>query len=293
VHAVPDSGVAFAVGSGVNAGFVVLQVVFGLIAGSVALLADALHNLGDVLGLLLAWGAAGMGRWRPTGRHTYGFGRSSILAALVNAAVLLVGCGAIAVEGIRRFGDPAPVAGGTVMWVAAAGILVNGGTALLFMRGQSDDLNVRAAFLHLASDALVSLGVVVAGGVILLTGWHWVDPVTSLGIAGAIAWGTWGVMRQSVELAMDAVPRGIDRPAVEAALGALPGVSEVHDLHIWGLSTTESALTAHLVSDAPGADLVETACIMLQERFRIGHATVQVEHAGLAARCRLRPAEIV
>ncbi len=292
-HVVPTSNAAFAVGAGVNGGFVVLQVVFGLIAGSVALMADALHNLGDVLGLLLAWGAAGMGRWRPTATHTYGFGRSSILAALANAVVLLIGCGAIALEAVQRFGDPAPVAGGIVMWVAGAGILVNGGTALLFMRGQEDDLNMRAAFLHLASDALVSLGVVVSGGVILLTGWHWVDPVTSLLIAGAITVGTWGLLRQSMALAMDAVPRGIDRGAVEAALAGLPGVDEVHDLHIWGLSTTESACTVHLVSESGGAALVEAACGLLAGQFRIGHATIQVEHAGLAARCRLRPAEVV
>ena len=292
-HAVPTSTAAFAVGAGVNGGFVVLQVVFGVMAGSVALLADALHNLGDVLGLLLAWGAAGMGRWLPTATHTYGFGRSSILAALANAMVLLIGCGAIALEAVQRFGEAGPVAGGIVMWVAGAGILVNGGTALLFMRGQADDLNVRAAFLHLASDALVSLGVVVSGGVILLTGWRWVDPVTSLLIAGAMTWGTWGLLRQSVALAMDAVPRGIDRGAVEAALAGLPEVDEVHDLHIWGLSTTESACTVHLVSESGGAALVEAACGMLAGRFRIGHATIQVEHAGLAARCRLRSAAVV
>ena len=270
-HALPASTMAFAIGAGVNAGFVALQVVFGVIAGSVALLADALHNLGDVLGLLLAWAAVGMGRWRPTATHTYGYGRSSILAALANAVVLLVGCGAIALEAVQRFNSVALVAGGIVMWVAAAGILVNGGTALLFLRGQADDLNIRAAFLHLASDALVSLGVVVSGGVILLTGWQWVDPLTSLLIAGAITWGTWGVLKQSVALAMDAVPRGIDRVAVESALAALPGVSEVHDLHIWGLSTTQSALTVHLVSETAGAELVEAACALLAQRFRIGH----------------------
>jgi cobalt-zinc-cadmium efflux system protein len=289
----PSSGLAFALGSGLNGGFVALQVVFGLLAGSVALLADALHNLGDVLGLLLAWAAMGMGRWLPTATHTYGYGRSSILAALANAVVLLIGCGAIALEAVQRFGDPAPVAGGIVMWVAAAGIVVNGGTALLFMRGRADDLNVRAAFMHLAADALVSLGVVVSGGIIVLTAWRWVDPVTSLLIAGTITWGTWGLLRQSVALAMDAVPRGVDRAAVEAALLGLPGVSEVHDLHIWGLSTTEVALTAHLVSEGEAAGLIEGACVVLRERFRIGHATIQVEPVDFAERCRLRPVGVV
>ena len=291
-HAPKNFGKAFAIGAGANAAFVVLQVVYGLIAGSVALLADALHNLGDVLGLLLAWAAFGMGRWLPTARYTYGWGRSSILAALANAVVLLLGCGAIAVEAIQRFGSHAPVAAATVMWVAAAGILVNGGTALLFMRGQ-EDLNVRAAFLHLASDALISAGVVVAAGLIAITGWQWIDPLTSLMLVAVITWGTWGVLRQSVDLALDAVPLGIDRPAVEAALAALPGVTEVHDLHIWALSTTQNALTAHLVCPAPPESLVEQACTLLHDRFKIGHATLQVEAPGLAERCRLRPAAVV
>ena len=295
VHAPASFGAAFAIGAGVNGAFVALQVVFGLAAGSVALLADALHNAGDVLGLLLAWGAAGMARWRPTARHTYGWGRSSILAALANAVVLLLGCGAIAVEAVQRFGNPAPVAAGTVMWVAGLGILVNGGTALLFLRGGQGDLNVRAAFLHLASDALVSLGVVAAALGIRLTGWHWLDPATSLVIAGVITWSTWDVLRHSAELAMDAVPRGVDRAAVDSALAGLPGVAEVHDLHVWALSTTETALTAHLVlaGEAAGGDVVERCCAMVQERFGIGHATIQVERPDQAARCRLRSAGVV
>ncbi len=292
-HAPATFGRAFAIGAVVNAGFVALQVFYGLAAHSVALLADAVHNLGDVLGLLIAWGAATLTRRAPTQRRTWGWGRSSILAALGNAVVLLLGCGAIAVEALQRFGTPAPVAAGAVMWVAAAGIVVNGGTALLFMRGRKGDLNVRGAFLHMAADAAVSLGVVVAGGLILLTGWQWVDPLTSLAIVAVITWGTWGLLRQSVDLAMDAVPPGIDRMAVQAALAALPGVTEVHDLHIWGISTTRSALTAHLVLDRPNPALVPLACAMLHDRFGLDHATLQVEEGEAAAACALRPEGVV
>ena len=292
-HAPGSFGRAFAIGASVNAAFVALQVFYGLRAGSMALLADALHNLGDVLGLLIAWGAAALTLRRPTARHTYGWGRSSILAALANAIVLLLGCGAIAVESVQRLFHPGPVAGATVMWVAAAGIVVNGGTALLFMRGRQGDLNVRGAFLHMASDALVSLGVVIAGLTIQLTGWRWLDPVTSLAIAAAITAGTWGLLQQSMDLAMDAVPERLDRAQVHAALSALPGVQEVHDLHIWGLSTTSAALTAHLVSDAPHPELAGMAGAVLRERFGIGHATVQVEGIAMAALCTLRPEEVV
>lgn len=286
-HAPTSFGRAFAIGTAANAAFVVLQVVMGLRAGSMALVADALHNLGDVLGLLLAWGAGAMGHWRPTARHTYGWGRSSILAALANSMLLLLGCGAIAVEAVQRFGSPAPVGTGIVMAVAALGIVINGGTAMLFMRGRASDLNVRAAFQHMAADALVSAGVVAAGLAVALTGWLWLDPLASLGIVAVITLGTWGVLRQSVALALDAVPEGIERTAVRDALLGLPGVVEVHDLHIWALSTSRSALTAHLVADEPG-DLAERACGVLRERFGIEHATVQVEVGEAAARCRLR-----
>ena len=292
-HAPASFGRAFAIGAAANAGFVVLQVVFGLLAGSMSLLADALHNLGDVLGLLMAWGAAALARRLPTERHTYGWGRSTILAALTNAAVLLLGCGAIALEGVQRLIHPGPVQGGIMMWVAAAGILVNGGTALLFMRGREGDLNVRGAFLHLASDALVSLGVVVSGGLILLTGWTWIDPLTSLAIVGVITWGTWGLLRQSVDMAMDAIPSGIDRAQVLTALAGLPGVTEVHDLHVWGLSTTETALTAHLVSAAPAPDLAGQACTLMRERFGIGHTTVQIEPPDMAEHCAQRPEHVI
>ncbi len=291
-HAPASFGRAFAIGAAVNAAFVVAQIVYGLSAHSVALLADAAHNAGDVLGLLIAWGAAVMTKRAPTARRTYGYGRSSILAALANAMVLLIGCGAIAVEAVQRFGTPTATDGGTVMAVAALGILVNGGTALLFMRG-GGDLNVRGAFLHLAGDAAVSAGVVVSGLLTMRTGLSWIDPVTSLLIVALIAWSTWGLLRQSVDLAMDAVPDGIDRAAVEAALAALPGVTEVHDLHIWALSTTQTALTAHLVLATPDVTLVPAACAMLHDRFDVDHATLQVEQAEAAHRCALRPAHVV
>ncbi len=292
-HAPASFGRAFAIGAGVNAAFVALQVACGLAAHSVALLADAVHNLGDVLGLLIAWGAAWLTARAPTARRTYGWGRSSILAALVNAVVLLLGCGAIGVEALQRLAAPTPVGTGLVIAVAAAGIAVNGGTALLFMRGRKGDLNVRGAFVHLASDALVSLGVVFAGLLIQFTGWLWLDPVTSLAIVAVITFGTWGLLRQSVDLAMDAVPDGLDRPAIQAALAALPGVTEVHDLHIWGLSTTSTALTAHLVSELPEPDLVGRACLLLRDRFGIDHATLQLETTEGAAACALRPDHVI
>ena len=291
-HAPASFGRAFAIGATVNAAFVILQIVYGLAAHSVALLADAAHNAGDVLGLLIAWGASILATRQPSARRTYGWGRTTILAALANAVVLLVGCGAIGVEALRRFGMPAAVDGVTVTWVALAGIVVNGGTALLFMRGRTGDLNVRAAFVHLAGDAAVSLGVVVSGVLITLTGLAWIDPVTSLLIVGLIGWGTWGVLRQSVDLALDIVPAGIDCAEVRTALTALPGVTEVHDLHIWPLSTTRSALTAHLVAET-GDGLLAQACTMLQVRFGLDHATLQIESAEVAAHCTLRPDAVV
>ncbi len=294
-HAPASFDRAFAIGTALNAGFVAVQVFFGLAAHSMALLADAVHNLGDVAGLLIAWGAAALGRRLPTPRRSYGWGRSSILATLINAMVLLVGCGAILIEALRRFADPGPVAGTTVMWVAALGILINGATALLFMRGRHDDLNVKGAFLHMAADAAVSAGVVASGLLIALTGRVWIDPVTSLAIVAVIVTSTWGLLRDSANLALDAVPAGIDADAVAACLGALPGVTEVHDLHIWGLSTTETALTAHLVQAEAGGEeaLLLDACQVMRQRFGIGHATFQVETARLAMACALRPADVV
>ncbi len=296
-HAPASFGVAFAVGAALNIGFVAAQIGWGIAAGSMALLADAVHNAGDVLGLLLAWGAVWLAGRLPSRRSTYGWGRGSILAALLNSAVLLIGVGGIAVESVRRLADPAPVATQTVIWVGLLGIAVNGLTAWMFGRGRGGqrDLNIRATFLHFASDAAVSLGVVVAAVLIRLTGLFWLDPLASLLIAGVITVATWGVLREAAHLALDGVPPAIVPHDVEAYLRGLPGVVEVHDLHIWGLSTTETALTAHLVqshSDS-GEELIVRACRDLRDRYGIGHATLQLETEALASACRLRPADVV
>ena len=294
VHAPASFGMAFAVGISLNFGFVLLETVYGLIADSVALVADAGHNLADVLGLVLAWWATSLAGKAPSLRRTSGLKRSSILASLVNAVVLLVGVGGIAVEAVRRLGEPSPVDGTIVMWVAAVGIAVNGFTAYLFLRGSKGDLNIRGAFLHLASDAAVSLGVVIAGLVIGYTGWLWLDPAVSLVIAAIIILGTWSLLRESLDLALDAVPIGIDPAKVEAFLRDLPGVVAVHDLHIWAMSTTETALTAHLVRPGGGLDdaLLDDAADALTRRFGIAHATFQVEQ-GDGVLCRLASPEVV
>ncbi|WP_428534907.1 cation diffusion facilitator family transporter [Rhodopila sp.] len=285
---------AFAVGAAINTGFVLAELLFGLAANSVALVADAAHNLGDVLSLLLAWGAAWLTRRPPTARRTYGWGRSSILAALINAAILLISVGAIGFEAIRRLLHPEPVASGIVMAVAAVGILVNGGTALLFMRDRDSDLNIRAQFQHLAGDALVSVAVVAAALAIRLTGLSWIDPLASLAVAGVIVAGTWSTLRESLDLSLDAVPARLTQQEVNDWLAALPGVREVHDLHIWGLSTTETALTAHLVCDPGRAPRsLDELAAALHDRFHIGHTTIQVETETEAALCRLRSAAVV
>jgi len=287
-------GPAFAVGAALNIGLVAAQVVFGIAANSMALLADAAHNAGDVLALLLAWGAVVLGRRQPTARRTYGWGRSTIIAALANAVVLLIGVGAIALEAAERLLSPSPVAGATVIWVAGAGIVVNGLTAALFVRGH-EDLNIRATFQHMAGDAAISAGVVLAAVAIVLTGRLWIDPLVSLAIAALITVTTWGVLRDAVNLAMDGVPSSIAQHDVEAWLSALPGVVEVHDLHIWGLSTTDAALTAHLVREerADDQELIRLASQGLGARFHIGHATLQIETPAVAESCRLRPAEVI
>ena len=293
-HEPPSHDRAFAIGVGLNLAFVVIEAVYGLRAHSLALVADAGHNFSDVLGLLLAWGAAVLARRRPTPRRTYGMRRSSVLAAMVNAVLLLIAVGAIAWEAIQRLVAPTPVAATTVIWVAAAGVVVNTATALLFMAGRKGDLNIKGAFLHMAADAGVSLGVVLAGFAIAATGWLWLDPAISLTIVAVILVGTWGLLRDSVNLAMDAVPEGIDPAAVHAYLAGLPGVREVHDLHIWGMSTTDAALTAHLVrpdGDNEDALLARTGR-ELHERFGIEHATLQVERGGTPP-CALAPDHVV
>ena len=295
VHAPASFGAAFAVGIALNLLYLAGEATYGVLAGSLALLADAGHNLGAVLGLGAAWLAAGLGRRRPGGRYTYGLRRSSILSALFNAILLLVVTGGIAAEAIRRLVDPAPVSGPAVMVVAAIGIAVNGITAWLFMSGAKDDLNLRGAFLHMASDALTAAAVVVAGLLIVLTGWQRIDPAISLLVAVVIVAGTWSLLRRSVELALDAVPPGIDPAAVERTLRALPGVSDLHDLHIWGMSTTETALTAHLVRPGLPTDdaLLRSAAALLERLYGIGHATFQVETGEDGEQCRLAPAQVV
>ncbi|MCP4026639.1 MAG: cation transporter [Sphingomonas sp.] len=278
-HAPKSFGKAFAIGTALNLGFVIIEAGYGIAAGSMALLADAGHNLSDVLGLLIAWGAATLGRRTPKGRYTYGFRSSSILAAFLNALLLLVAIVVIAVEAIRRFSEPAPVAGGTVMIVATVGIVINTATALLFMSGRKGDLNIKGAFLHMAADAAVSAGVVVAGFFIVKTGLSWIDPVTSLVIVAVIAIGTWGLLRDSVNMSLQAAPPGIDPLEIGSFLRAQDGVQEFHDLHVWPMSTTETALTVHLLmpSGYPGDTYTARVAAALKEKFGIDHATIQIE----------------
>jgi len=278
-HAPADFGNAFLIGIILNTAFVVVEATYGWLSGSMALIADAGHNLSDVLALMLAWAASVAAKRPPTERFTYGYKSSTILAALANAALLLIAVGAILYETITRMADPAPVEGMTMVVVAGIGIVINTGTALLFLRGREDDLNIRGAFLHMAADALVSLGVVIAGLAILWTGALWIDPAVSLVIVLVIAWGTWGLLKDSLKMSLLAVPRGISESAVRGYLDGLPGVETVHDLHIWPMSTTETALTAHLVMPGghPGDDFLREIAEELEHHHRIGHATVQVE----------------
>lgn len=278
-HAPRDWNRAFAIGIGLNVAFVVVEVVYGGIAHSTALLADAAHNLGDVLGLAMAWGATALARRAPSRSHTYGLRRSTVLAALANAVLLLAAVGAVSWEAIGRFRTPVEPHGATMAWVAACGVLVNGISALFFLRGGRDDANVRGAFLHLAADAAVSAGVVVAGLVVWSNGWNWIDPVTSLVVSAVVLAATWGLLRDALHLALDGVPKQIELEKVRAYLASLPRVEEVHDLHVWAMSTTEIALTAHLVmpwGDAPPEFLAGLEH-ELDHRFGISHATVQIE----------------
>lgn len=278
-HAPADFGRAFAIGIALNTVFVVVEATFGFLSGSMALVADAGHNLSDVLALLIAWGASIAAKRPPSPRFTYGLKSSTILAALANAALLMVAIGAILFETVNRLLDPVEPEGWTMIWVAGIGIVINTATALLFLKGSKGDLNIRGAFLHMAADALVSVGVVIAGAAILLTGAVWLDPVTSLVILVVIAIGTWGLARDSVKLGLLGVPKGIDEAAVRARLEAEPGVAEVHDLHIWPLSTTETALTAHLVMPGghPGDEFLARIAQRLEKDHAIGHTTLQVE----------------
>ncbi|HEY9218788.1 MAG TPA: cation diffusion facilitator family transporter, partial [Phenylobacterium sp.] len=278
-HRPADFGRAFAIAIVLNVALVAGETAAGLWFGSLALLADAGHNLSDVLSLVLAWTAVVLGKRAPTARRTYGLGKASILASLANAVMLLVAVGVIVSEAVRRFGHPAEVATGPVMIVAGVGAALNTATALMFMRGGHNDLNVRGAFLHMAADAGVSLAVVVGAGLMAVTGLLWIDPALSLMIAGVIVLGTWSLLRESMDLALDAAPKGMDVDAVRDWLSGLPGVTDVHDLHIWAMSTTETALTVHLTRPAndDGDDFLHTACEGLSHRFGIGHATLQVE----------------
>ena len=289
-----DFGNAFLVGIALNLGFVLAEAFFGLRSHSIALLADSGHNLSDVLGLVLAWGASVLARRPTTSRHTYGYRRSSVLAAISNAVLLLTTTGAIAWEGVQRLMHPAVVDTGTVMLVASVGIVINTATALLFRGSRPSDLNVRAAYVHMLADAAVSAGVVGAALLIRLTGAVWLDPLVSLLIAGLIVVGTWRLLRESVNLALDAVPEHIDQAGVRGYLTGLPGVVEVHDLHIWGMSTTEVALTAHLIRPGPASDaMLGDVCHELQARFAIDHATLQIEQGDGSHPCHLAPETVV
>jgi cobalt-zinc-cadmium efflux system protein len=299
-HAHPNYGRAnygqvFAIGIGVNLAYLGGEAVAGVVSGSLALIADAGHNLGDVLGLSLSWGAAVLSRRRPSDRFTYGLRSSSILAALANAIILLVVTGGIAWEAVWRLSHPMPVASGIVIWVAAAGILVNGVTALLFASGRRCDLNLKSAFLHMAADTLVTAAVVAGGVVISLTGWLRLDPAVSLFVSAVIVLGTWGLVKSAIGLALDAVPEGVDAAAVRAHLLTAPGVVGLHDLHIWGMSTTETALTCHLVMPGghPGDAALSRIAHELQQRYGIAHTTIQIELADTDDTCVLTPEHVV
>lgn len=293
-HAPASFGAAFAIGTLLNLGFVAVEAIYGFLSNSMSLLADAGHNFSDVIGLVMAWGAYILARRRPSPAFTFGFGKSSILAALFNALLLLIAIGGIGWEAVQRLWQPEPVAADTVMIVAAVGIIINAFTAWLFASGRKGDLNVQAAFLHMLADAAVSVGVVVAAFVMARTGWFWVDPVVSLLVNALILWGTWGLLRQSIAMAMAGVPDGVDVAQVKAFLAGLPGVKEVHDLHIWPISTTETAMSCHLLMPGghPGDAFLLEAGAEVKEHFRIHHPTFQIEiNEGVA--CPFAPDEVI
>ncbi len=285
--AAADFDRAFGIGIALNLAFVGVEAFYGWKIDSLALLADAGHNFSDVIGLVLAWLAVLAGRLRPDARHTYGWKRASILAAFVNALLLLVAMGSLVWEAVQRLQAPQALEGVTIMVVAAIGIAVNTATALLFMRGRQSDLNIRGAFLHMAADALVSAGVVVAGGLALVFGWSWLDPVVSLLIAAVIVAGSWSLFRQSMHLLFDGVPAGVDLHAVQALLESLPGVERVHDLHVWAMGTSQTAMTAHLVMPQQPADdtFLQHATAQLHERFAIEHVTIQLMRVPFGPPC--------
>jgi cobalt-zinc-cadmium efflux system protein len=288
VHGPGSFNRAFALGIALNVAFVAVEAFVGWRVGSLALLADAGHNLSDVAGLALAWAGALAGRLAADDRHTYGWRRASILAAFANAILLLVAMGSLAWEAVQRLSAPAPTEGLTIIAVAAIGVVVNGATAMLFMSGRSRDLNIRGAFLHMAADALVSLGVAAAGAVYLWTGWDWLDPVTSLAIAAIVVAGTWRLFRQSLHLMFDGVPDSVDLPSVRHFLASQPGVADVHDLHVWAMSTSEVALSAHLVMPGgfPGDAFFAEIAENLHQRFGISHPTIQIETSPRPHGCR-------
>jgi cobalt-zinc-cadmium efflux system protein len=286
-HATPDFSRAFAVGVALNLGFVLVEVYYGLVADSLALLTDAGHNLSDVVGLLLAWGATVLAAKRPSSHRTYGYSRATILASLASGLLLLGAVGAIAWEAIGRFAQPVVPAGGTMMVVAGIGVVINTVTALMFFKGKDNDLNIRGAYLHMAADAAVSVGVVLSGAVIWKYGLAWVDPAISLVIAAVIFFTTWDLMRDSADLTLDAVPKNVDPIKVRQYLASCPGVADIHDLHIWAMSTTDTALTAHMVmSDMPGDDtFLHDVTETLEHQFEINHATIQLERGDEGVDC--------
>lgn len=278
-HAPVNHDRAFALGIALNVIYILIEIGVGVVIDSMALLADAGHNASDVLSLLIAWGASYLARRPPSDRRTYGLRKASVLASLSNAVILLIAMGAIAWEAFQRFLSPREVPGTTIMWVAAAGVAVNTGTALLFMKGREQDINIKGAFLHMAADAGVSVGVLLAGLAINITGLPWIDPAISIIIVVVIAIGTWGLLRDSINLALDAVPEGIDPSAVREYLAEQRGVKEVHDLHIWAMSTTQTALTAHLVKPEreDEDEFLARLADELHHKFRIAHTTIQLE----------------